>query len=31
MRTTANIFLLFALGVANATEDQIANGKLIHI
>ena len=30
MRTTGCILLLFAFGVANATEDQFTNGKHIH-
>lgn len=30
MRTTGCILLLFVFGVANATEDQVTNGKHIH-
>ena len=30
MRTVTRILLLFASGVANATEDQVNNGKHIH-
>ena len=30
MRTAACFFLLFVFGVANATEDQVTNGKHIH-
>ena len=30
MRTVTRILLLFASGVANATEDQVKNGKHIH-
>ena len=30
MRTAACTFLLFAFGVANATEDQFTDGKHIH-
>ena len=31
METAACTFLLFAFGVANATEDQFTNGKHIHL
>ena len=30
MRTVTRILLLFAFGVATATEDQVNNGKRIH-
>ena len=30
MRTTSCIFLFFAFGVTNATEDRVTNGKHIH-
>ena len=30
MRTAACIFLLFAFGVTNATEDQVTDGKHIN-